>query len=241
LDGATPDQVAKSVELVKLVSHNGLKMLAIIGPSYKDFDPGYKNPNAGRDFQNRCGWPQGSGELSKVSLTTFSQHLHSVLSAEKDANPTIDAFEIGNEYDGICFNGDVPNGHSASAEEIKTLLRGYRELLKTAAVAIRQYFPNAKIITFGIAHSDDRYDKGALTASSDKGARANTRSEGMAGRSLGCRARSSPTGPPDQARICRQIVAAAARRPLARPANWARPGPAPHPARTAWRSPHRSG
>ena len=161
VDGATPDQVAKSVELVRLVNQNGLKMLAIIGPSYKDFDPGYKNPNAGQDFQSRCGWPQGSGELSKVNLTTFSQHLHSVLGAVKGANLTIDAFEIGNEYDWICFNGDVPNGHTASAAEIKTLLSGYGEFLKTAAIAIRKYFPNAKIITFGIAHSDDRYDKPA--------------------------------------------------------------------------------
>jgi hypothetical protein len=64
---------------------------------------------------------------------------------------------------GICFNGDVPNGHTASPQELKVILHGYGEILKTAALVIRdpQYLLKAKIVTFGIAHSDDRYDKPA--------------------------------------------------------------------------------
>ena len=163
LGGSTPEEITKSVNELKLVTQNGLKMLAIIGPTYKDFDAGYKIPNAGEEFQKRCGWPQGSGQLSKVNLNTFAQHLRAVLTAVKAANLNIDAFEIGNEYDWICFNGDVPNGHTASPQELKVILHGYGEILKTAALVIRdpQYFPKAKIVTFGIAHSDDRYDKPA--------------------------------------------------------------------------------
>jgi hypothetical protein len=159
VSGTTPEEVAKSVNLVRLVNQNNLKMLAIIGPSWKDFDAGYKNPNAGEAFGKRCGWPQGSGELSKVNLNTFAQHLRAVLGAVKAAGLTIDAFEIGNEYDSNCFNGDVPDGHAASEEEMITVLRGYGDFLKTAALIIRDYFPQAKIVTFGICHSDDRYDK----------------------------------------------------------------------------------
>jgi hypothetical protein len=42
-----------------------------------------------------------------------------------------------------------------------TWLRGYGEFLKAGALVIHdpRYFPQAKIITFGIAHADDRYDR----------------------------------------------------------------------------------
>ena len=37
-------------------------------------------------------------------------------------------------------------------------VRGYARFLKTAATVIKQYFPNAKIITFGIAHGSNTWD-----------------------------------------------------------------------------------
>jgi hypothetical protein len=42
-----------------------------------------------------------------------------------------------------------------------TAVRGYAHFLKTTATIIHdpQYFPQAKIITFGIAHSSDRWDR----------------------------------------------------------------------------------
>jgi hypothetical protein len=87
--------------------------------------------------------------------------LRATLDAVKTANLTIDAFEIGNEFDTTCYDADVPVGHPASEKEIATWLRGYGEFLKAAALVIRDpnYFPHAKIITFGIAHGSDKWDK----------------------------------------------------------------------------------
>jgi hypothetical protein len=157
---ATPDAIAKFVNEIKLVKQNQLKFLAIVSPTSTDYDPGYTGTNAGDDFRKICGWSGGSPQLSKINLTNLTQRLRTQLAAVKAANLTIDAFEIGNEEDWICYNGDVPNGHKASDAELLTAVRGYANFLKAAATVIHDphYFPQAKIITFGIAHSSDRWD-----------------------------------------------------------------------------------
>src|ERR1039458_2896880 len=161
LSGTTPQTVAKFVNELKLTKQNNLKFLANVLPAQADYDEGYTNPNAGEDFRKRCGWPQGSSQLSKMNLAKLSQRLRFQFDAVKTANLTIDAFEIGNEVDWICFNGDVPGGRVPTEQEFMTAVRGYAHFLKTAAEIIRDphYFPNAKIITFGIAHGSDRWDK----------------------------------------------------------------------------------
>jgi hypothetical protein len=80
-----------------------------------------------------CGWSGGDGKLSEINLAKFAQHLRATLDAVRAANLTIDAFEIGNEFDTTCYDADVPVGHSASEKEIATWLRGYGEFLKAAA------------------------------------------------------------------------------------------------------------
>lgn len=161
LSGTTPPTVAKFVDELKLAKQNNLKFLANVLPAAADYDDGYVNPDAGEDFRKRCGWPQGSSQLSKMNLTKLSQRLRFQFDAVKAANLTIDAFEIGNEVDWICFNGDVPDGHAPTEAELMTAVRGYAHFLKTAAEVIHDphYFPNAKLITFGIAHGSDRWDK----------------------------------------------------------------------------------
>jgi O-glycosyl hydrolase len=96
-------------------------------------------------------------------LAKLAQRVRTQLDAVKAAHLTIDAFEIGNEVDWICFNGDVPDGHTPTEAEWMTAIRAYAHFLKAAAEVIRDphCFPNAKIITFGIAHSSDRWDKPA--------------------------------------------------------------------------------
>jgi O-glycosyl hydrolase len=160
LSGTTPQTVAKFVNEVKLAKQNHLKVLANVLAAQADYDQGYQNQNAGEDFRKRCGWPQGSAKLSQINLAHLAQRLRMQLDAVKAANLTIDAFEIGNEVDWICFNGDVPDGHSPSEAEWTTAVRGYAHFLRATAEVIhdQHYFPNAKIITFGIAHSSDRWD-----------------------------------------------------------------------------------
>jgi hypothetical protein len=161
LSGTTPQTVAKFVNELKLAKQNNLKFLANVLPAQADYDDGYVTPNAGEDFRKRCGWPQGSSQLSKINLAKLSYRLRFQFDAVKAANLAIDAFEIGNEVDWICFNGDVPDGHTPAETEWMTAVRGYAHFLKTAAEVIHDphYFPNAKIITFGIAHSSERWDQ----------------------------------------------------------------------------------
>ena len=161
LSASTPQAMAAFVNEVKLAKQNNLKFLANVLPAWADYDEGYKNQNAGEDFRKRCGWPQGSSQISQINTVKLSQRLRTQLDLVKAANLTIDAFEIGNEVDWICFNGDVPDGHEPTEAELMTTVRGYAHFLKTAAEVIRDpaYFPSAKIITFGIAHGSDRWDK----------------------------------------------------------------------------------
>lgn len=156
---AKPELQAKFVNEVRLAKQNNLKILVNVLPSYLDYDEPFAN--AGEDFRKMCGWSGGDGKLSQINLTKFAQHLRATLDAVKTANLTIDAFEIGNEFDTTCYDADVPVGHPASEKEIATWLRGYGEFLKAAALVIRDpnYFPHAKIITFGIAHGSDKWDK----------------------------------------------------------------------------------
>ena len=154
-----PEALDKFVNEVRLVKRNNLKMLVNVLPSYLDYDKPFAN--AGDDFKKICGWSGGDGRLSQINLIKFIQHLRAVLDAVKAANLSIDAFEIGNELDTTCYDADVPVGHQASEKEIETWLRGYGEFLKAAALVIRDpnYFPHSKIITFGMAHASDKWDK----------------------------------------------------------------------------------
>jgi len=160
LSGTTPQGLDKFVNEVRLAKQNDLKFLANVLQSQVDYDEGYQNQNAGEDFRKRCGWSQGSGKLSLINSAKLAQRLRMQFDAVKAANLTIDAFEIGNEDDWICFNGDVPDGHTPTEAEWMTAVRGYAHFLKAAAEVIRDphYFPSAKIITFGIAHGSDRWD-----------------------------------------------------------------------------------
>jgi hypothetical protein len=153
----TPQGLARFVEEVRIAKQQGLKVLDPVGASWIDLD-GQKNENAGEDFHKRCGWPQGSVKVGAVNLKKFQDRFSKELSAVKVANLAIDAFEIGNELDSYCFNGDIPNGHAAADAELKQIARAYGEFLKTAALVIRADFPQAKIITFGIAHASDQWD-----------------------------------------------------------------------------------
>jgi hypothetical protein len=156
---AKPELQAKFVNEVKLAKQNNLKVLVNVLPSYLDYDEPFAN--ASEDFRKMCGWSGGDGKLSEINLTKFAEHLRATLDAVKAASLTIDAFEIGNEFDTTCYDADVPVGHQASEKEIETWLHGYGEFLKTTAQVIRdpKYFPQAKILTFGIAHGSDQWDK----------------------------------------------------------------------------------
>jgi hypothetical protein len=88
------------------------------------------------------------------------------LDALKAANLAVDAVEFGIEDDSYPYDADVSEDHKATPEEIKTWLHGYGQFLKTGAEILPNpsYFPQAKIITFGIAHGCDACDVSHLSS-----------------------------------------------------------------------------
>jgi hypothetical protein len=143
--------VSNFVNEVKQVNQQNLKMLVNIVQMDEDYD--------GELPKNRCGW--GEKKLSAINLGKYAQRLRTLFGALKDAHLTIDAVEFGNEYDTYCYDADVPNGHVASQDELMTWLSGYGQFLKTGAEVLHdpRNFPQAKIITFGIAHGSDQWDR----------------------------------------------------------------------------------
>jgi hypothetical protein len=153
-DGPTsgsPKAVSNFVNEVRLVKQQNLKMLINVLQMDEDYD--------GVLPRNRCGW--GEKKLSTINLDKYAQRLRTLFGALKDAHLTIDAVEFGNEDDVDCYDGDVPSGHSANQEEVEAWLSGYGRFLKTGAEILHdpRFFPQAKIITFGITHASDLWDK----------------------------------------------------------------------------------
>lgn len=151
-DGPTsgsPKGVSNFVNEVKLVKQQNLKMLVNILQMDEDYDSELT--------RNRCGW--GQKKLSTINPDKYAQRLRALFGALKDAHLTIDAVEFGNEYDVDCYDADVPSGHVADKDEVATWLIGYGHFLKTGAEVLREFFPQAKIITFGITHASDQWDR----------------------------------------------------------------------------------
>ncbi len=157
-----PDRTADFIDVVRQAKQANLQMLVVLTPNETDYDGAAPVADtAGPAFQKLCGWPQGSLKLSQLDPAKFQDRLRGLLAGLKAAKLAVDAFEIGNEVDWVCFNGDVPFGRDAGADDILIAARGYARFLQAAAEVIRdpRYFPAAKIITFGMAHIDDAWDK----------------------------------------------------------------------------------
>ncbi len=157
-----PDRIPDFVDVVRQAQQAHLKMLVVILQDASDYDGADpKAENAGPAFAKRCGWPGGSFKLSRINLNKFRARLRGLLTALRTAKLEVDAFEIGNEDDWVCFNGDVPFGRPATAEDIRIAARGYARFLEAAAETIRnpRFFPRAKLITFGMSHADAGWDQ----------------------------------------------------------------------------------
>ena len=152
---STSANVQMFVDTVTQVHARGMKILAVVGASSSDFDS--------KDFINSsvsgCQW--GVYPLSKINLTLFENRVRSYFDALKKAGLSVDAFEIGNELDLYCNDADMPKTSEFAAhnwkwfltqEQVHTFAAGYVPFLKTFAQLIKEYFPHAKIITFGMSN-----------------------------------------------------------------------------------------
>ena len=148
--------VSDFVDVVRRVKNHNMKMLAVILQSPDDYPNGWDAaPNRGSQFQSICGWEAGSLPLSTIDLSRFETRIRAQFQAVKNAGLMIDAFEVGNELDWICFNGDVPMGTIATPAQRRAAAVAYAQFLKRAVSVIREpgLYPEAKILTFGITNA----------------------------------------------------------------------------------------
>ncbi|HEY0224001.1 MAG TPA: hypothetical protein VGC38_05760 [Pseudolabrys sp.] len=150
---APVNRTADFVAVVRQAKQAGLKMLVVVTQSPDDYDNAVA-ANAGPAFEKLCGWPDGSLKLSQINLSKLKSRLVGLLDSLKAGSLEVDAFEIGNEVDWVCFNGDAPFGRDAGPDDILTAGRGYARFLQTAAETIHDRVPRAKLITFGMAHAE---------------------------------------------------------------------------------------
>ena len=129
-------RTADFVEVVRQAKQAGLKMLVAVTQSLDDYNNAVAD-NAGPAFHKLCGGPGGSLKFSQIDLKKFKDRLRGLLAALKAARLAVDTFEIGNEVDWVCFNGDVPFGHDAGPNDVAIAVRGYARFLEAAADMIR--------------------------------------------------------------------------------------------------------
>lgn len=151
--------VANVVDEIGLAKQQGLKVLLQI----VQLDGDFAGDNA-TSPTNSCGWKEK--RLSQVDPARVKKRVTALLSAIKAANLSVEAFEIGNEDDSYCYDPDVPKGHMANAEELQTVVSGYAKFLLAVATTIKEpsFFPEAKLVTFGIAHGCDQCDQNHISS-----------------------------------------------------------------------------
>lgn len=127
------------------------KVLLTLVPNVSDYDS--RDPYV---LSSVCA-AKKSLPLSTVNHTKYRARLQTFIRKIKAAGLTIESFEVGNEFDYICYNGDAPNGpdQEFTAEDELKWARGYALFLESSAIIIRQEFPDSKIITFGMANIPD--------------------------------------------------------------------------------------
>ncbi len=140
----SPNGVSDLVDVVRRAKQLNLRFIVQIVQVDGDYDVPLQ--------PNRCGWH--AKPLGQIDLTKYTNRLRAQLDALKAANLAVDAFEIGNEDDTDCYNADIPTGRTAAAQDLKAAARGYGKFLMASAEVIHdpKYYPQAKLITFGMAH-----------------------------------------------------------------------------------------
>ena len=123
------------------------------------------------EFRSLCGWSGGIAAVSTIDLQKWRQRLTSQLQQLKDVRSDILAFEIFNEIDWRCFNGDIPLHGLATDQVYEASARRYREVLQIAKEVINSFFPEAKILSAGMANiglqgnvPDGAFDPGRFLA-----------------------------------------------------------------------------
>jgi len=152
-----PNAVDREAVLLKKIQSHIKHVLLIIVPENEH----YTTPSGkygGDVFNGLCGWPGGNIPLSGIDIALLKTQLRHDLATLVRAGITVDAFEIGDELDWVCFNTDLPFDSNAGNIEDDALLpyaRSYAKFLEASVSVIKEpdLYPNATIVTFGTANT----------------------------------------------------------------------------------------
>ncbi len=141
----TVADAAANAAVLKRIQDQGKKILLILGPSSEDYGWDLSKARYTNDpmFQQKCNTSWGSFRLSLTDFATYEENLTKKLQTLRDAGVKIEAFDIGNELDWVCSNGDLPLDRVANQEEIDTTTRAYAKLLEHSVRAINASYPDA--------------------------------------------------------------------------------------------------
>lgn len=140
--------------IVVAANHANQHVIAQILVDPDDFDnPAGSTANNTTAFTQLCGYSGGALRVSQTNVALFTRRFTSYLKSLKAAGAIVEAFEIGNEYDWACFNGDIPLGGSAiKAASLTPFIQKYALLVKAAKQVMTTYYPQSQLITFGAAN-----------------------------------------------------------------------------------------
>ncbi|TXH01530.1 MAG: hypothetical protein E6R05_05575 [Candidatus Moraniibacteriota bacterium] len=153
---------------IKALNAKGIDVLLTIMPHSSDYsDPStsYSDyPNGSTAFEQLCGSPgwKWMYKYSTVDQNLYKARLESLLIAINQVGGRVAAFEIGNEADWACFNGDIPvietgdptNPYDLSRTDyLSGTVRGYAKTLKTSYQSMKSHQPGASVLTFGAANT----------------------------------------------------------------------------------------
>jgi hypothetical protein len=143
------------VNSVLAANQAGMRVIAVIFPEGDDYDNAAESTAyAGNaTFTATCGYNSGALKLSQIDVWLFTQRFTRHLEALQAAGAQVDAFEIGNELDWGCFNGDIPIGQAGTtASSLTTFSSKYALLLQAARSVVDVYYPNSALLSFGAAN-----------------------------------------------------------------------------------------
>jgi hypothetical protein len=157
LDGVSMQRLG---HVIRRANERGMRVLINIMTDPEDYVDWTSSlgPTAGggRTFLELCGWDGGAPRISQVDLGRYRQRLVRFLEYARSTYTSpplaIEAFEIGNEYDWACFNGDIPLDTFAGTAIMAPFALKYAAMLGVSREVVRTYLPTAKIITFGMAN-----------------------------------------------------------------------------------------
>ncbi|MDR3606822.1 MAG: hypothetical protein P4M08_05495 [Oligoflexia bacterium] len=145
------DLAPNFAEIVRQAHLNHMKVMATIFPDDADYNStADASQYSGSQFVSSCGYAH-VGAVSKLNLEKFQSRLSAYFQAVQQAGQNIEAIEVGNEMDTVCFNADVPWGTVATAAQTAQILQSYAAFFSASVSTIKIYFPYAVILPFAPA------------------------------------------------------------------------------------------